>query len=75
MHCHIITAALTYLKMVNIDDTPSSDVIPDPDPDMAWMLPNDDRQQQIYAVCDEIVVKYVDFKYHGRHSESKQGFW
>ena len=68
VHCHIITAALTYLKMVNIDDTPSSDVIPDPD--LAWMLPNDDRQQQIYAVCDEIVAKYVDFKYHGKHSES-----
>ena len=53
--------------MVNIDDTPS-DVIPDPD--MAWMLPNEDRQQQIYAVCDKIVAKYVDLKYHGKHSES-----
>lgn len=62
VHCHIIAAALTYLKMKTIEDIPSADVIPNPT--TAWMLPDDDRKTQLYAICDAIVTKFVDFKYH-----------
>ena len=63
VHCHIIAAALHYLSMDKLDDKPSADKIPDPD--NAWMLPKEERQKQLYTICQAIVQQFVSFKYNG----------
>ena len=60
--CHIIAAALTFLNMDSLEDEPSTEIIPDPV--TAWMLPDDERKKQLQSVCEAIVAKFVDFRYH-----------
>ena len=68
IQCHIIAAALTYLKMEKIEDVPTTDIIPNST--TAWMLPSDDRKKQLYTICEAIVAKFVDFKYHNKPPSS-----
>ena len=53
VHCHIIAAALQYLGMYKLDDTPSANVIPDPD--NTWMLPEEERKKQLYLISEGII--------------------
>lgn len=64
--CHIVAAALTFLNMVSLEDEPSTEIIPDPV--TAWMLPDDERKKQLQSVCEAIVTKFVDFRYHEKPS-------
>lgn len=53
---HIVVAAMSFLGMSSVDDTPSQTVIPED----AWTLSDEERASLLLGVTKQIVDKYVD---------------
>ena len=48
--------------MAKLEDIPSTEVIPDPE--NAWMCPEEERKEQLYSICKAIVKEFVTFKFN-----------
>lgn len=59
--CHIIAATLSLLKMTSLNDTPSADVIPNPQ--NLWMQSADHRKAVLDKICQQVVDSFVDFSF------------
>ena len=59
--CHVIAATLKMLKMEEVNDTPSQDVIPNAE--NVWMQPSDQRKGVLDEICHQLVDWFVDFSF------------
>ena len=60
---HVIAASLNILGMSNIQDVPSTSLIPEPH--MIWMLTNPERKDILNKVSKEVVNNFIDFSFRG----------
>lgn len=67
-YCHIVTAAMEYLSMDSLTDTPSDCVIKDAA--SAWTLTKAERANLLKNICGNIVDKYIPFTFHNKFKQS-----
>ena len=60
---HILTAALSVLGMNSLKDTPSTNVLPQPQ--NVWMETKAKRKEILMNVCTYIVDTFANFSFHG----------
>lgn len=70
--CHIIAAALTFLKMKSLNDVPSEDILPNAH--SLWMQSAEERKAVLDRICKQLVDSFVDFTFNeegsSMHSEA-----
>ena len=59
---YIVTAAMEYLKMDSLTDSPSEEVIHSPSE--IWTLPLEERKALLMKICGDIVESFISFEYH-----------
>ena len=52
---YIVTAAMEYLKMDSLTDSPSEGI---------WTLPLEERKALLMKICGDIVESFISFEYH-----------
>ncbi len=60
--CHILAAAMKFLQMTNLDGTPCLSSVTKPED--LWMEGAGRRKAVLQSICDDIVDKFVDFKFN-----------
>ena len=66
--CHILAAAMEYLKMHSIDDTPSDSIVANAS--SVWTEPKDQRKHTLNLICGTIVDKYIPFSFNDEFKSS-----
>ena len=62
---YIMTAAMEYLKMDSLTDSPSEEVIHSPSE--IWTLPLEERKALLMKICGDIVESFISFEYHSTY--------
>ena len=62
--CHILAAAMEYLKMHSINDSPSDNIVANAS--SAWGELKDQRKYTLNLICGSIVDKYIPFLFNDR---------
>ena len=65
----VIAASLNILGMSNIQDVPSTSLIPEPH--MIWMLTNPERKDILNKVSKKVVNNFIDFSFRGPTSATE----
>ena len=63
---HIVAAALEAFKMINAKDSPSEEVLNQPE--NIWMQPEVVRREALEKVCQKVVEKFMSFSFHTKHN-------
>lgn len=61
--CHMLAAAMEYLGMKALDDTPAENVVPNVSE--VWTLTKEKRQDLLECICAGIVDRHIPFQFHG----------
>lgn len=60
--CHVLAAAMEYLGMKSLDDTPAESVIQNASE--VWTLTKEKRKDLLDFICAEIVNRHIPFQFH-----------
>ena len=66
--CHVLAAAMEYLDMKSLDDTPAEHVVPNASE--VWMQTTEKRKDILESICAGIVNRHIPFQYHGATTPS-----
>lgn len=61
---HILSAAMKILKVSNLNDQPSDDVIGITSAENLWTYTNEERKRILAGVCEKVVDKFINFSFN-----------
>jgi len=61
--CHVLAAAMEYLGMKSLYDTPVESVVPNAS--QVWTLNKEQWKDLLEFICAGIVNRHIPFQYHG----------
>ena len=60
--CHMLAAAIKYLKMISLLDVPQIDGVQQPQ--NLWMEPDQRRKEMLQSICEKIVSEFISFEFN-----------
>ena len=60
--CHMLAAAIKYLKMTSLLDVPQIDGVQQPQ--NLWMEPDQQRKEMPQSICEKIVSEFISFEFN-----------